>query len=61
MEIGVAGPIITQKNNTRGSMGQRYPYPTTGDQNIVAITFIYGDTAIYYFVMITKTLNWVNR
>ena len=45
MEIGVYGPILTQKN-IKGSMGQLYPYSTKWVKNIVVIIHIYGATAI---------------
>ena len=45
MEISVAGPIFTQKK-IKGPMGQRYPYSTTGDQNIVVFIHIYGVRSI---------------
>ena len=43
MEIGVYGPILTQKN-IKGSMGQLYPYSTKWVKNIVVIIHIYGAT-----------------
>ena len=56
IEIGVDGPIFTQKK-IKGSTGQRYPYPTICEQNIVAIHHIYGSKADSYYFVITKTLN----
>ena len=41
IEIGVSGPICSQKN-FRVTMGQQYPYSTRWDQNIVSINHIYG-------------------
>ena len=38
-EIGVAGPIFTQKN-IEGLMRQQYTYPTIWEKNIVAILHI---------------------
>ena len=46
MEIGVAGPILTQKN-INGSIGQQYSYSTIWEKNIVAIIRIYGARAIF--------------
>ena len=45
IEIGVAGPIFTEKN-IKGSMGQTYPYSTRWKQNIVSILNIYEARAI---------------
>ena len=45
IEIDISGPIFTHKN-TKGSMGQWYPYSTILEQNIVAIIHIYGARAI---------------
>ena len=42
----VAGKISNQKNNSKCSMGQRYPDNTVWEKNIVAILRIYGDRAI---------------
>ena len=36
MEIGVTGPLFTHKN-IKGSMVQRYTYPTRWEKNIVVI------------------------
>ena len=41
MEIGVYGPTSAHIN-IKGSMGQKYPYSTRWEQNIVAILHIYG-------------------
>ena len=60
MEIGVAGPIITQKN-IKGSMEQRYPYPTRRKKNIVAIVHIHGARTIYFYCMINNTLIMSNE
>ena len=43
--IGVAGPVINHEN-IKGVMGQRYPYSTIREQNIVAILRIYGARSI---------------
>ena len=59
MEIGVYGPTSAHIN-IKGSMGQKYPYSTRWEQNIVAIPHIYGARAISYYFVIAKTLNLVH-
>ena len=46
MEIGVAGPIFTQKN-IKGTMGKYYLYSTRWGQNVVITLHIYGARVIF--------------
>ena len=46
MEIFIAGPILTQKKDIKGSMGKKYPYSTRWVKTIVGILHIYGALAI---------------
>ena len=57
IEMRISQPIFTHKKNTKGSMGQQYPYSTRLEKNIVVIFHIYGALAI--FVVNTK-LSWSN-
>ena len=42
-------------------MVQRYPYSIKRGKNIVSIVHIDGDRAIFYYFVITKTLNMSNE
>ena len=56
IEIGVSGPILTQKKSNNVSMGQKHPYYTRWVKNVVII-HLYGDIATFYYFVTTKTLN----
>ena len=59
LEIGVSVPISTHKN-TKDSMGQKYPYSTIWEKNVVATLHIHGARAISYYFVIANTLNMVH-
>ena len=48
---------INTEKHIKGSMGQRYLYPTIWVENIVAMIHIYGARAISYYSVTIKTLN----
>ena len=56
MEIGVAGPILTQKKTSKDIWGNDIRNLQYGWKN-VAIIHIYGAKAIFYYFVITKTPN----
>ena len=58
MEVGVAGPILTQKKQRL--YGQMMSILYKMGENIVTFLHIYGARAIYYYFVITKTLNLIN-
>ena len=58
MEICVARTIFTPKN-TRGLLGQQYPYYTIWVNIVAILHFLEIDQFSYYFVF-TKTLSLIN-
>ena len=56
MEIGLAGPIFTQEKS-KSLLVNYIRTAQYGEKRVLAILHIYGVEAIFYYFMITKTLN----
>ena len=49
IKIGVARPILTQKN-IKLETEQQYPYPKIWKETVMAIIHVYGDRAIFLLI-----------
>ena len=56
IEIGVSGPILTQKI-MKVYIVQQYTYCTIWEENVLVIIHIYGARDNFYYCLIAKTLN----